>query len=129
MLYSSWLIHDFVLYYSKIYCGIKFIVVNYEDFVFRFDLFRTASLKQFNNDIEYVDGIITNTIYSGDINTRLITNADNTLNIKINEKYLDLFDNPEIKIKAEDKPVLVYENGIFVGLILPIKEKYYERDL
>lgn len=99
----------------------RLYVINYEDFIFRFDLFRTASLKQFNIDEGYTEGIITNTIYSGDINTRLITNSDNTLNITINEKYLDLFDNPTVKIKSEDKPVLIYENDIFVGLVLPIR--------
>lgn len=99
----------------------RMFVINYEDFIFRFDLFRTASLKQFNEDEGYIDGIVTNTIYSDDINTRLITNSDNTLNITINEKYLDLFDNPTVKIKSEDKPVLIYENDVFVGLVLPIR--------
>ena len=42
--------------------------------------------------------------------------------LKVNDKYLELFDYPDIKVIADDKPVLIYEKGELVGLILPIKE-------
>lgn len=59
---------------------------------------------------------------------------------KINKEFLDLYykkkliayevyenkvyltDNPDIKVIADNKPVLIYEKGELVGLILPIKE-------
>ena len=53
---------------------------------------------------------------------RLITGKDNLLNIKVNDKYLELFDDPDIKVIADNKPVLIYEKGELVGLIVPIKE-------
>lgn len=97
-------------------------IINYEDFVFRFDLFRQCKLKHLLDDTNYIDGIITNEIYRDVNDLRLITDKDKLLNIKVNNKYLDLFDNPEVKIKDELSPILVYENGVLVGLILPIKE-------
>ena len=48
------------------------------------------------------------------------------LNIKVNDKYLELFDDPEVKVIANNKPVLVYEKGELVGLIVPIKEYQYD---
>ena len=109
---------------GKIYLtdSYRLFVINYEDFIFRFDLFKKASLKGFCNDLGYQEGIITNTLYKDKYNMRLITGKDNLLNIKVNDKYLELFDDPEVKVIADNKPVLIYEKGELVGLILPIKE-------
>lgn len=109
---------------GKIYLtdSYRLFVINYEDFIFRFDLFKKASLKGFCNDSGYQEGIITNTLYKDKYNMRLITGKDNLLNIKVNDKYLELFDDPDVKVIADNKPVLIYEKGELVGLILPIKE-------
>ncbi len=99
----------------------RMFIINYEDFIFRFDLFRNVSLKKLCDDTNYQEGIITNTLCVDKYNMRIITDKDNLLNIKVNDKYLELFDNPEVKVLGEDKPVLIYEKGEIVGLILPIK--------
>lgn len=102
----------------------KLFVINFEDFIFRFDLFRKASLIGFNDDTNYLKGIITDVIYKDEdkIEKRLITSEDGAINIKVNNKYLEYFDKPKVKVLSDDKPILIYENDKFVGLILPIKE-------
>lgn len=109
---------------GKIYItdSYRLYIINIEDMALNFQIFKEVSLKQLIDDTGYVDGIITNTIYNDVDNYRLITGKDNLLNIKVNNKYLELFDNPEVKIKNDHSPVLVYEKGELVGLILPIKE-------
>ncbi len=98
----------------------RLYIINIEDMALNFQIFKTASLKQFIDDSGYVDGIITNTIYND--NYRLITGKDNLLNIQVNDKFLDNFDEPEVKVLNENKPVLIYEKGELVGLVLPIRE-------
>lgn len=100
----------------------RLYIINMEDMALNFQLFKPVSLKKLIDDTDYIDGIITNTIYNDNDNYRLITGKDNLLNIKVNDKYLDLFDNPEVKIKDNKSPVLVYENNEIVGLVMPIKE-------
>lgn len=110
---------------GKIYLtdSYKLFVIKFEDFIFRFDLFREVSLKHFLDDSNYVDGVITNGLYtSNKVDLRIINSKDGLINIKVNNKYLEFFDNPEIKVKDEKSPVLIYENGECVGLILPVME-------
>ena len=110
------------VYLTDIY---RLYIINMEDMALNFQLFKPVSLKQLIDDTGYVDGIITNTIYNYKDNYRLITGLigkDNLLHIKVNDKFLDLFDNPEVKIKDNKSPVLVYENNEIVGLVIPVKE-------
>lgn len=99
----------------------RLYIINIEDMALNFQIFKLASLKQLLDDTGYVDGIITNTIYNDKDNYRLITGKDNLLNIRVNDKFLDFFDDPEVKVLDETKPVFIYERGEFVGLVLPIR--------
>ena len=110
---------------GKIYLtdSYRLYVIKYEDFIFRFDLFRKVKLKHFLDNTNYVDGVITNGLYTSDKNDlRIINSKDGLITIKVNNKYLDFFDNPKVKVKDEKSPVLIYENDECVGLILPVME-------
>ena len=112
------------VYEDKVYLtdNYRLIVMNVDDCILDLSKFKNVPLVKLCNDFGYQDGIITNTLYQDKYNMRLITSKDNLLNIKVNDKYLELFDDPEVKVIADNKPVLVYENGELVGLIVPIKE-------
>lgn len=99
----------------------RLYIINIEDMALNFQIFKPVSLKQLLDDTGYVDGIITNTIYNDKDNYRLITGKDNLLNIRVNDKFLDFFDDPEVKVLDETKPVFIYERGELVGLVLPIR--------
>lgn len=98
----------------------RLYILNIEDFILKYDILTPATLHTFLDDSGYFDGIITNEIYKEQYNLRLITGKDKLIHIKVNDKYLELFDNPSVKIKDEKSPVLIYENNELVGLILPI---------
>jgi len=100
----------------------RLYIINIEDMALNFQIFKQVSLKQLIDDSNYEDGLITNNLIDGEYTIRTLINKDNTIKVNINDKYLRLFDNPDIKVKGDDKPVLVYEKGELVGLILPIKE-------
>ena len=112
------------VYEDKVYLtdSYRLFVMNVDDCILDLSKFKNVPLVKLCNDFGYQDGIITNTLYQDKYNMRLITSKDNLLNIKVNDKYLELFDDPEVKVIADNKPVLVYENGELVGLIVPIKE-------
>ena len=112
------------VYEDKVYLtdSYRLFVMNVDECILDLSKFKNVPLVKLCNDFEYQDGIITNTLYKDKYNMRLITDKDNLLNIKVNDKYLELFDDPDIKVIADDKPVLVYEKGELVGLIVPIKE-------
>ena len=112
------------VYEDKVYLidSYRLFVMNVDDCILDLSKFKNVSLVKLCNDFGYQDGIITNTLYKDKYNMRLITGKDNLLNIKVNDKYLELFDDPDIKVIADNKPVLIYEKGELVGLILPIKE-------
>ena len=112
------------VYEDKVYLtdSYRLFVMNVEDCILDLSKFKNVPLVKLCNDFGYQDGIITNTLYKDKYNIRLITGKDNLLNIKVNDKYLELFDDPDIKVIADNKPVLIYEKGELVGLIVPIKE-------
>ena len=112
------------VYEDKVYLtdSYRLFVMNVDECILDLSKFKNFPLVKLCNDFGYQDGIITNTLYKNKYNMRLITSKDNLLNIKVNDKYLELFDDPEVKVIADNKPVLVYENGELVGLIVPIKE-------
>lgn len=99
----------------------RMYVINYEDFIFRFDLFRKCSLKNLLNDDGYYDAELSDTFETiNNILCRILYVKDKI--IKVNNKYFDLFDNFTLKAKDERSPILVYENEDFKGLVMPIKE-------
>lgn len=116
------------VYEDKVYLtnSYRLFVMNVDECILDLSKFKNVPLVKLCNDFGYQDGIITNTLYKDKYNMRLITSKDNLLNIKVNDKDLELFDNPEVKVIADNKPVLVYEKGELVGLIVPIKEYYYD---
>ena len=78
------------------------------------------------DDYDYVDGIETKTYAEMKANNKkllgvIIKNEEKNLEVIVNKKYLELFEDYTLKIKSDVLPVLVYEKGIVVGLILPIK--------
>ena len=91
-----------------------------EDCILDISKFIEVNLDSFMKDDNYEDGIITNELIIDKYKLRLIKNEQNK--VYVNDEYLKLFDNPEVKIKDDHSPVLVYEKGELVGLILPIKE-------
>lgn len=99
----------------------RMYIINYEDFIFRFDLFRRVTLKPLLSEDGYNEAEFTNNFKSiNGIIYRMIRNDNNEL--YVNNKYLDLFDNFTLKIKDNKSPVLVYENEELKGLVLPIRE-------
>lgn len=99
----------------------RMYVLNENDFILDKNKLRKVDLSKFIDDSGYVEATITNKLeFIDKIILRTISNENNSL--LVNDKYLKLFDNPEVKIKDDHSPVLVYEKGEFVGLVLPIKE-------
>ena len=112
------------VYEDKVYLtdSYRLFVMNVDDCILDLSKFKNVPLVKLCNDFGYQDGIITNTLYKDKCNMRLITGKYNLLNIKVNDKYLELFDDPDIKVIDDNKPVLIYEKGELVGLIVPIKK-------
>lgn len=81
--------------------------------------FKEINLHNFLDRQDYILGNITDNIIDGKIKLRKITTED--FDVYINDNYLKLFDNPIVKVRADNEPILVYENDEIVGLILPIK--------
>lgn len=96
---------DYKSRYEKASDKIQYII----DYGFDYDGFNT---------VESLKGLIDSDKYT----IRTLINKDNTIKVNVNDKYLKLFDYPEVKVKDDHSPVLVYEKGELVGLILPIKE-------
>ena len=113
------------VYENKVYLtdSYRLFVMNVDDCILDLNKFRNVPLVKLCDDTNYKDGLITNGLIDSDKYTiRTLINKDNTIKVDVNDKYLKLFDDPEIKIIADNKPVLIYEKGELVGLILPIKE-------
>lgn len=112
------------VYEDKVYLtdSYSLFVMNVDECILDLSKFKNVPLVKLCNDFGYQDGIITNILYKDKYHMRLITGKDNLLNIKVNDKYLKLFDDPDIKVIGNNKPVLIYEKGELVGLIVPIKE-------
>ena len=79
------------------------------------------------NDYDYVDGVETKTYEEIKVNNKkilevIIKNEEKNLEVMVNKKYLELFEDYTLKIKSDVSPVLVYEKGIIVGLIMPMRK-------
>lgn len=121
-----------ILYYQKLddvcYVTDSYIAYKLPSSEFMLD---TEKLKNrtFNNlfdDNNYAIGVETKTYEEIKANNKkllgvIIKNEEKNLEVIVNKKYLELFEDYTLKIKSELSPVLVYEKGIIVGLILPIK--------
>lgn len=73
------------------------------------------------DDSNYLFTDITNTIeLSKGKDIRILQNVNNK--ILVDNKYLSLFEDNVLKSNKDIDPVLVYNDGEIIGLILPIKE-------
>ena len=122
-----------ILYYQKIdnICYVTDSYIAYKlpanEFMLDTEKLKTCSINYLFDDYDYVDGIETKTYEEIKANNKkilgvIIKNEEKNLEVIINKKYLELFEDYTLKIKSEVSPVLVYEKGIIVGLILPMRK-------
>ena len=73
------------------------------------------------DDSKYLYTHVTDTIMlSGKDNLRVLENENNK--ILVNDKYLELFKDCTFKSLNDTKPIICYEKGEVVGIILPVKQ-------
>lgn len=128
---------DKILYYQEIddiiYVtdGYVMFAIKKDDFMLNKDnLKEMKSIKDIiENDYKYVDAELTNELKLDDTLNRnkkdtcvYIKSKEDNIKCLVNTKYLEYFDNCEFKVLEPDKPVFIYEYGLFAGLVLPIKE-------
>ena len=122
-----------ILYYQKIdnICYVTDSYIAYKlpanEFMLDTEKLKNRAFDYLFNDNDYVDGIETKTYEEIKANNKkilgvIIKNEEKNLEVIVNKKYLELFDDYTLKIKREVSPVLVYEKGIIVGLILPMRK-------
>ena len=122
-----------ILYYQKLddVCYVTDSYIAYKlpssEFMLDTEKLKTCNINNLFDDYDYVDGIETKTYEEMKVNNKkilgvLIKNEEKNLEVIINKKYLELFDDYTLKIKSDISPVLVYEKGIIVGLIMPIRK-------
>ena len=120
------------LYYQKLdnICYVTDTYIAYKlpanEFMLDTEKLKNRNFDFLFNDNNYVDAIETKTYEEIKVNNKkilgvIVKNEEKNLEVIVNKKYLDLFDDYTLKIMSEVSPVLVYEKGIIVGLILPIK--------
>ena len=121
-----------ILYYQKLdnICYVTDSYIAYKlpanEFMLDTEKLKNCTFDYLFNDNNYVDGIETKTYEEIKANNKkllgvVIKNEEKNLEVIVNKKYLELFEDYTLKIKSDVSPVLVYEKGIVVGLILPIK--------
>lgn len=94
-----------------------------EDFILDVDKFQNVDITKFFNEEGYETEIKTNELVDMEKFTGVyVTNEDKSIKALVNKKYLDVFENYTLKIKGEDKPILIYENDEVVGLVLPVRQ-------
>ena len=122
-----------ILYYQKLdnICYVTDSYIAYKlpanEFMLDTEKLKTCSINYLFDDYDYVDGIETKTYEEIKANNKkilgvIIKNEEKNLEVIINKKYLELFEDYTLKIKSEVSPVLVYEKGIIVGLIMPMRK-------
>ena len=121
-----------ILYYQKLddICYVTDSYIAYKlpanEFMLDSEKLKTCNINYLFDDYDYVDGIESKTYEEIKANNKkilgvIIKNEEKNLKVIVNKKYLELFEDYTLKIKSEVLPVLVYEKGIIVGLILPMR--------
>lgn len=113
---------------GKVYISDSYVVwiLDKNDFIFDINAFKSCKIKSIVESVtkkELVDAIKSNQ-YTKENSLTLISlmNEEHAIKVNINEKYLKCFeDNCTFKVVNETSPVLVYENKILVGIIMPVK--------
>ena len=122
-----------ILYYQKIddICYVTDSYIAYKlpanEFMLDPEKLKTCSINYLFDDYDYVDAVETKTYEEIKANNKkllgvIIKNEEKNLEVIVNKKYLELFEDYTLKIKSNVSPVLVYEKGIIVGLILPMRK-------
>lgn len=121
-----------ILYYQKLddVCYVTDSYIAYKlpssEFMLDTEKLKNRAFNYLFDDNNYVDGVETKTYEEIKENNKkllgvIIKNEEKNLEVIVNKKYLELFDDYTLKIKSEVSPVLVYEKGIIVGLIMPMR--------
>lgn len=121
-----------ILYYQKLddVCYVTDSYIAYKlpanEFMLDTEKLKNRAFNYLFDDYDYVDAIETKNYEEIKVNNKkllgvIIKNEEKNLEVIVNKKYLELFEDYTLKIKSELSPVLVYEKGIIVGLILPVK--------
>ena len=122
-----------ILYYQKLddICYVTDSYIAYKlpanEFMLDTEKLKTCNINYLFDDNNYVDGIESKTYEEIKANNKkilgvIIKNEEKNLEVIVNKKYLELFEDYTLKIKSELSPVLVYEKGIIVGLIMPMRK-------
>ena len=122
-----------ILYYQKLddVCYVTDTYIAYKlpanEFMLNPEKLKNRNFDYLFNDNNYVDAVETKTYEEIKVNNKkllgvIVKNEEKNLEVIVNKKYLELFDDYTLKIMSELSPVLVYEKGIIVGLILPIRK-------
>ena len=123
-----------ILYYQKLddVCYVTDSYIAYKlptnEFMLNPEKLKTCNINNLFDDYDYVDGIETKTYEEMKVNNKkllvvIIKNEEKNLEVIVNKKYLELFEDYTLKIMSEVSPVLVYEKGIIVGLIMPMRKQ------
>ena len=121
-----------ILYYQKLdnICYVTDSYIAYKlpanEFMLDTEKLKTCNINYLFDDYDYVDGVETKTYEEMKSNNKkllgvIIKNEEKNLEVIVNKKYLELFEEYTLKIKSDVSPVLIYEKGIVVGLIMPLK--------
>lgn len=122
-----------ILYYQKLdnICYVTDSYIAYKlpssEFMLDTEKLKTCSINYLFDDNNYAIGVVTKTYEEIKANNKkllgvIIKNEEKNLEVIVNKKYLELFEDYTLKIKSELSPVLVYEKGIIVGLIMPMRK-------
>lgn len=122
-----------ILYYQKLdnVCYVTDGYIAYKlpanEFMLDTEKLKTYTINYLFKDNDYVDGVETKTYEEIKANNKkllgvIIKNEEKNLEVIVNKKYLELFDDYTLKIKSNVSPVLVYEKDIMVGLIMPMRK-------
>lgn len=122
-----------ILYYQKLgnICYVTDAYIAYKlpanEFMLDTEKLKTYTINYLFNDNDYVEAVETKTYEEIKSNNKkllgvIIKNEEKNLEVIVNKKYLELFEDYTLKIKSEVSPVLVYEKGIIVGLIMPMRK-------
>lgn len=121
-----------ILYYQKLdnICYVTDSYIAYKlpanEFMLDTKKLKTCNINYLFDDYDYAIGVETKTYEEMKANNKkllgvIIKNEEKNLEVIVNKKYLELFEDYTLKIKSEVSPVLVYEKGIIVGLIMPMR--------
>ena len=133
---NKYLLNHYYKKDCKVYCESKLVdnkiylsdlyaifILNSDDCLLELTRLKSVNLSNFTNGLDgYSDAIISNQIIKdGKFNLVKIEMIDSDKSCYINERYIKLLNNCNVKIKDNISPVLFYLNDELVGFVLPVK--------